>query len=71
VVAEDTVTVGALEGGEDLGAATGSGECVWSGERATGDEVSGNEDEVWRKVINVGDDVLKEEVFGEFLEVDI
>ncbi len=46
VVAEDAEALGAGEGAKELGAAGGGVEPTESGERAAGDEVAGDEDEI-------------------------
>lgn len=71
VVAEDGVALGRGEGGEDFGAAVGGGAGVEGGEDAAGDEVSGEEDEVWVEGVGVADDSLEEAGFGVLDEVDV
>ncbi len=70
VVAEDAEALG-FDGGEDLGADAGGfvGDGHLAG--ATADVVSGDEDEVGVEPVDLGDDALEEEGFGELFEVDI
>ncbi len=71
VVAEASVTQGAGEGTEDLGAVVGGGPAVEEGERAVGDEVSREQDHVCGEGVDVADDALEEERLGELVEMDI
>ena len=71
VVAKDGVAKGRGEGGEDLGA---TADCVAAGdegEGAVGDEVAGDENEVWSESVDFVDDALEEEGFGVLVEVDV
>ena len=70
VVAEDAEALG-LEGREDLGADAGG--LVGDGDLAgaAADVVAGDEDEVGVEGVDLGDDALEEEGFGELLEVDV
>ncbi len=71
VVAEDGVSAGRFESGEDLGTAVGGVAAGDEGERAAGDEVAGDEDEVGRERVDAVDDVLEEEGLGELVEMDV
>ena len=71
VVAEDSETLGAGEGMEQLGAACGGGERDGDGHGAAGAEIAGNEDEVGGEGVDAVDDAAEEEVFGELYEVDV
>lgn len=71
VVAEAGVAQGAGEGTEYLGTVVGGGPAVEEGERAVGDEVSCEQDHVCGESVNVADDALEEERFGELVEMDI
>jgi hypothetical protein len=71
VVAEDCVAEGCGEGGEDLGAPA---DCMVAGdesERAVGNEVAGEEDEVGGEGVDLMDDALEEERLGVLVEVDV
>jgi hypothetical protein len=70
VVAEDAEALG-LDGGEDFGADAGGfiGDGHLSG--AAADVVAGDEDEVGVEGVDLGDDALEEEGFGELFEVDV
>ena len=71
VVAEDGVTLRTFEGDEDLGAAAGGVAAEGKGERAAGDEVAGEQDEVGVELVDDVDDALEEEGLGVLVEVDI
>jgi len=71
VVAEDSVTKGAGEGAEDLGAAMDGVAVDDEVEGAAGDEVSGDDDEVGGECVDGVDDVFEEEGLGELVEVDV
>ena len=71
VIAEDAVTQGTGEGGEQLGAAGGGGERDGEGHGAAGAEVAGDEDEIGGEGVDLGDDAVEEIVFGELFEMDI
>jgi predicted TIM-barrel enzyme len=71
MVAEYGVPERGCKGGEDLSTAAN---CVTSGdegERAVGDEVTGEQDEIGGEGVNVVDDALKEEGFRVLVEVDV
>ena len=71
VVAEDGVAEGTGEGGEDFGAAVGGVSGGDEGEGSHGDEVAGDEDEVGGEIVDLVDDALEEEGFGELVEMNI
>ena len=71
VIAEDGVALGAGEGTEDLGAAVSRVLAEDEVEGASGDEVSGEEDEVGIECIDLVDNVFEEEGLGELIEVDV
>ena len=70
VVAEDAEALG-LEGREDLGADAGG--LVGDGDLAgaAADVVAGDEDEVRVEGVDLGDDPLEKEGFGELFKVDV
>jgi len=70
VVAEDAKALG-LDGGEDLGTDAGSLVGDGDGGGAAADVVAGDEDEVGVESVDLGDDALEEESFGELFEVDV
>ena len=71
MVAEDTEALGRFEGGEDLGGyaggAPGDGESEW----AAADKIAGDQHEIGRHGVDLGDHLLEEPSFGELLQVDI
>ena len=71
VVAEAAVSEGSGEAGEDLGAAADGMVAGDEGHGAVGDEVSREEDDVWIELVDLVDDALEEEGFGELVEVDV
>jgi len=71
VVAEDGVAEGRGEGGEDLGAAVEGVFAGDEGERAVGDEVAGEQDEVGGEGVDLVDDAFEEEGLGVLVEVDV
>ncbi len=70
MIAEDGVA-GSGEGGEEFGAATDGVAAGDEGERAVGDEVAGEKDEVGGEVVDLADDAFEEERLGVFVEVDV
>jgi hypothetical protein len=71
VVAKDGVAEGCGEGGEEFGAAADGVAAGNEGQGAVGDEVAGEEDEVWGEVVDFADDAFEEEWLGVFVEVDV
>ncbi len=71
VVAEDAEALGGFEGGEDLGGDAGGSPGDFEGERADGDEVPGDEDEVGGKGVDLGNHALKKPGLGVLLEVNV
>jgi hypothetical protein len=71
MVAEDGVAQGGGECGGDLGAAVRSVPSGDEGERAMGDEVSGEQDHVGGECVDLADDVLEEVRLSVFVEMDV
>jgi hypothetical protein len=71
MVAEDGVPERGGKGGEYLSTAANCVTAGDEGERAVGDEVTGEQDEIGGESINVVDDALKEEGFRVLVEVDV
>jgi len=71
MVAEDAEALWGLEGGEDFGGQAGGAPGGRERERAAADEVTRNQDEVWRHGVGLGDHLLEEVGFGELLQVNI
>ena len=71
VVSEDGVALRSCEGRQDFGASMDGMTAGDEGERTVGDEVSGKEDEIGVEGVDLLDDALEEEGFGELVEVDV
>ena len=71
VVAEDRITERCGEGGEDFGTTVYRAAAGDEAEGAAGDEVAGEENEIWGEGVDVADNALEEEGFRVFVEVDI
>jgi hypothetical protein len=71
MIAEDGVTEGAGEGGEDLGAAVDGVVGGDEGEGAEGNEVAGDEDEVGGEGVDAFDDAIDEVRLGVLVDVDV
>jgi hypothetical protein len=71
VIAKDGVTERRGEGCDDLGAAMGGVPAGDEGERAVGDEVSGEQDKVGGKCVHLADDVFEKVGFGVLIKVDV
>ena len=71
VVAQDGITKGSGEASYDLGAAVNGVIAGYKGERAVGDEVSGEENEIGGKSVDLFDEVLEKVGFGVFVEMDV
>ena len=71
MVSKASVAVGSGEGRHDLGAAADGMAPGDEGERAVGDEVARNQNEVRAESIDFMDDALEEEGLCELVEVNI
>jgi len=71
VIAEDGVTLGRGEGGEDLGAEAGGLDGEGCGARAAADEVASEDDEIGLEGVDALDGFLEEVGFGVLLEMDV
>lgn len=71
MVAEDGVGLGGLESREDFGATVRCVAAGYEGERAAGDEVAGDENEVGGERVDAMDDVLEEDGLSELVEMNV
>jgi hypothetical protein len=71
VVAENSEALRAGDAAKHFGAALGVGQAEADGERAAAAEVSSDENEVRRESVDAADDLVEEEVLGEFIQVDV
>ena len=71
VVAEYAEALGSFERGEDLGSQAGAAPGDGESEGAAADKIAGDQDQVWRHGVDLGDHFFEEPGFGVLLKVDI